>query len=198
MVARALQTNMDDSGGNGEHRVRDGRKLRQNSRPSLADLLHHKITPGRRLACNVALMVITMIAGLAGATLANRGQPFEFVHTYIKPELAPPGGKFTIFFIARNITKNCPGTVRRAVVDSKGNIWPLQTTAADYFDNDDDPARPTHTFAHTFRLDEAAAPGPAVYRSRAQFWCNIFQKYIWPIDGETTVVDFTISALSPH
>lgn len=137
--------------------------------------------------------MICAIFGTAGATLANRGQPFEFVHTYIKPELVTPGGRFTIFFIVRDITKNCPGTVRRAVVDSRGNIWPLPVSGADYFDNDTDPGRLTHTFAHTFRLDEAAAPGPAVYRARAQFWCNVFQKYIWPIDGDTTVVDFTIS-----
>ena len=152
------------------------------------------MTRGRQWACNIALVLICLVGGLAGATLANRGQPFEFVHTYVKPEIVMPGSRFTVFFIVRNILKDCDGLIYRTVIDAKGNIWPLPVGEPDYFDADADSSRPTHTFAHTFMLDERAAPGPAVYRSHARFWSNWFQKYIWPIEGPTTVIDFTISA----
>lgn len=196
MAARSLKADMGGGHGDGRNCVLDSRVRRQNSYLPFANLLHHKVTRGRQWACNVFLVVLCLLMGTAGATLANRGQPFEFVHTYIKPEIVQPGGSFTIYFIVRNITKNCPGIVHRTVIDAQGNVWPLRLSGTDYYDSDSVADRPTHTFPHTFHLDERAAPGPAVYRSHAKFWCNPFQKYIWPIDGPTTVLDFTISAFA--
>jgi hypothetical protein len=147
-----------------------------------------------RASVYAAMGAICLCVGFAAAVVANRGQPFTFVHSYIKPETVVPGGSFTAYFVIKDVIKVCDGVVHRTVVDSRGNIWQLPVGPVDYATIDYGPnGGPTRTFAHTFMLDPRAEPGPAVYRARAEFWCNPIQRYVWSIDGGQNDVAFSIS-----
>lgn len=166
----------------------NGGELRHgDSRRFGSDHFIHKMTAGRQILCNAVMTGIIIIAAFASALLANRGQPLEFAHNFIKPEKVYAGGSFTAYFVTKTVTKECPGIVHRAVVDSEGTTWPLPSGPLSYW-------RDGPKFGHTFQLDDRVSEGPAVYRARAQYWCNPLQKHIWAIPGPLNEIPFTVVA----
>ena len=193
MASRALQANMDGGRSDLSRSVRDGGVRGQNPRVSFVlrfrHHLRHKISTGRIWACNFALIVVCLAAGIAGATLANRGQPFEFVHTYIKPEVVMPGGRFTIFLHQPEHHEGLSW-----LRTSRGHRFAGRHLAASRWTHRllrrrrrRQPVNP-HVRATPSRWTTGASPGPAVYRSHATFWCNVCPEVRladrWADDGD--------------
>jgi hypothetical protein len=71
--------------------------------------------------------------------------------------------------------RQCPGTVKRTIVDYCKEVHYLESVSALY-----SPVDTEATFSRSFRIPAHIAHGPAVYQAQTDFVCNPLQRW-WPI-----------------
>ncbi len=128
----------------------------------------------------LALAIMVVIPAL------DRELPFVREGGSIRPPDPLPGQAITVVWRGHR-SRECPGTVRRWIVDSQGTMWRFADAAADYRKS----AQRDGILPRTFTLPDAIAPGPATYHSVASFTCNWTQAW-WPIVGEAPPLLFAV------
>jgi hypothetical protein len=110
----------------------------------------------------------------------NEAAPVSYSHRDVLTPSVPPGGTLLIK-VSAELTKGCLATSYRSIIDSSG----VQT---DY----EPVTRPAMTdFVVAVTVPLGAVPGPAKYRSRVDWNCNLVQRW-YPRSVYLPELSFTI------
>lgn len=92
--------------------------------------------------------------------------------------------------------RNCDGVVRRFLVTNVNK--PGELSKVYHFEDSDishqnDQLPSMKTLEMSFRIPIDAEPGTAVYHRQVTRWCNVLQKYLWPIQDKDETMAFEIT-----
>lgn len=139
---------------------------------------------------------IGLALGLAVATpvfimLFDRREPVHLYGGTFIPDQVLPGQSVVIVWEADELRQGCDGVLERRILEKK-------TGKVHYFKREPTvyhlvgPAGGRQTFSKDFTLPEAITAGPAEYTSIGERWCNLLQKYLWPIPFHGPIIPFNV------
>lgn len=145
----------------------------------------------RDLVCHVAGVVAGLCIVLPFMIMLTDRRP---VLVYENPRVVPDpvvrGEKASLAFDVIEY-RSCDGTFQRFIVDAAGHVFSFDKEATSLRAVSSPPS--PRTIHREFSVPRGAAIGPAVYRVHLTRWCNIVQKYIWPMRESASEVHFTIT-----
>ena len=150
------------------------------------------MNPWRRLACH--LLPITCALALSYVVIqlvGNRYNPRTIVEQHITPNPVVRGTRVFLVATVRD-DRQCSGQIHRWITDHDGHVFGLPDAHAVYGYVTPGVKKEFH-LSHQIDIPANIEPGPAVYHSRVERWCNPFQEYIWPM-GDGYEVKFNVSA----
>lgn len=129
-----------------------------------------------------ALLCIAIISGtnLCMYWLYER-PPFSNSMRVIKNPTVFPGDNLLVEVKADIISTNCTVSVARSIVDSRGNVWPVEIETG----------KPFTKRTLKIPVPLVAAKGLAQYAARATWVCNPLQKW-FPVVVDQPDMDFII------
>ena len=134
----------------------------------------------------VCLAILSGAGAIAYWTL-DREVPVEVQQIEVLTPEVKPGGSLLIRQRLDYI-RECPAHVDRGVYDS--------ATHREFLPDIDYERTPQglgiHTVTFEVNVPKFFVPGPATYRARPVYTCNILQRAYWPITRPETVVGFRI------
>lgn len=139
------------------------------------------------VAAAVSILVITPITFM----VADRRDPvvLQQDESYLTPTTIGTTQKFLVTYKVKEY-RACDGEIAIRITDSTGRIFPYAVEPTVY-------RRTVNRDANTFVKERTApagmAPGPATYHVQPWRWCNVFQKYVWPIKSQDVTLHFTVS-----
>lgn len=86
--------------------------------------------------------------------------------------------------------RQCHGYFQRVVIDSSGHTFSFDKETTTYRELSHPPRM--RTIQREFVVPRGAAMGDATYRIYITRWCNLMQKYLWPMTDTTVDIKFTI------
>ena len=112
-----------------------------------------------------------------GFSLMDRDFPSANVHSSIIPTgvIIYPGDVLQVQVAIDYVRSGCSATMDREFVDADGQIFPLPG-----FQQGSQLAGHRSSITLT-KMSNHIAPGFAVYTSRVKYWCNDWQKLLWPM-----------------
>lgn len=143
----------------------------------------------RRIWCNLIAAVFSL-AIIVPITymITDRDLPVTLINGRISPSSVYTGQTVTITWYGK-ISRMCEGVVYRRVVDSGGFIIDTKLGRAESFTLLE--GKGYGDFNKTAVIPPML-PGPATYQVFTSYWCNPFQKYIWPIFHAEDLIHFTV------
>jgi hypothetical protein len=149
----------------------------------------------RFVMCHIlAAMFSICFLGAPVLMLADR-HPVLTIHSVdIFPREIYAGSEVTFKWDATEY-RNCDGVVRRFLITSvnKPGMLPIVQQFEETYTTYHDAMQNTpKSFQTKFSIPRDAEPGEAIYRSKVTRWCNIFQKWFWPIQEEDINVPILI------
>lgn len=156
----------------------------------MRDGREYPMTGGRRVACHIAAaaFAIAVISPVA-IMLLDRRTVLEITDAKIEPSPVEVGGTAVITWTAIE-WRNCEGTFRRVIVDSENVEHQFGAEWTVYHDAMQVTPR---QFRKTFTIPTAAHAGPATYFTYIVRWCNVIQKYVWPMRETSPRIAFEIT-----
>lgn len=149
-----------------------------------------------RTSCHLCGILIGALVVFPGVYIfGDRSLPFEYMHTFNRPDTARPGDSVATVFTITKVKRECQGEFDRVFIDSAGKIFYMGTFPTIYHYNADSGS--TRTFTKEWRVPkgdavaEDAAPGKGVYRSVPRFWCNPIQR-AYPIEAPPLSVPLVV------
>ena len=126
----------------------------------------------------ISRICVVTIAGIASAYLGymvgDREVPFIQQWAQEAPPNPVEGQEIVITWHGIRY-RQCPGTVKRTIVDYCKEVHTLEPVSALYQAGDT-----KGTVTRSFRIPAHIAHGPAEYRAQTEFVCNPLQR-LWPI-----------------
>lgn len=142
----------------------------------------------RRPCCN---RIGAVIGALAIAPilimLFDRRQPLDLIEGYITPDEVRGGQEVRVTWVVRE-HRDCDGRLWKLFIDSAKNayatVWEPTVYHLTFADQ--------RTFQKLMTIPKGMTPGPAIYTTKIERWCNPLQKYIWPIPSDGLKIKFTV------
>lgn len=141
-----------------------------------------------------AMLGIVLVAPIFIA-IFDRRQPIDFEKGRMHPRVVRPGQVVEVTWWATRHRK-CDGEFTRRVIDASGTIHTFVVELDVYPPmgrTDEEP----EMFTRAFQLPVGLVPGPAFYTPRGRHYCNVLQKWLWPIEFEAPWVPFTVMPPDP-
>ena len=141
---------------------------------------------------------VTHAVGFVGAVLIgtfvwmllDRREVVRMEFAGFTPNILVQGEPATVTWKTKVFRTDCDGTVQRKIVDSHGIEFTYQMNRTVF--------SPEHAirdqFTGQFIVPLGAAPGLATHITEPVRWCNVVQKYVWPIRNERYEVQVPIVA----
>ena len=144
----------------------------------------------RDLVCHVAGAVAGFCVVLPFLIMLTDRRPvLAYENQRVVPDPVMRGAKAPLAFDVIEY-RACEGTFQRVIIDSAGHVFSFDKEATS-LRSVSSPPRP-RTIYREFSVPRGAAVGPAIYRVHLTRWCNIVQKYVWPMRDMAHDVHFTI------
>lgn len=135
------------------------------------------------LAAMVALLIAVPLVFIVGI----RTSPYTYIRGQMVDEEVTAGMLGYVRWTGM-YKRNCTGEFFRTILDSGDNIHYLLVIPDP---PDDDELNVPVEWTRAFILPHGAAEGPALYRVRAQYWCNPLQ-HLWPIKIDLPDIPFKV------
>lgn len=122
-----------------------------------------------------------------GFAIGDRSEPIAFEDARALESSVPQGGTLWIEFDVYR-TRICTAISRRFLVDSQGqmhNVAVYTIGQARKLGSD--------TYKRSIDIPQSAALGPATYRITIDFYCNLIQRFGWPVTMESPPIKFEIT-----
>ena len=144
-----------------------------------------------RVGVSLGLLIITPIAVM----LLDRRSPIVLEDGVITPDPAIPGDTVSITWTTIE-RRACDGEFSRRIVEGQpsGKIHEFARGPTVYHRLSKGTDGQRKTFTRSFTLPESVTPGVVTYTVHGTRWCNVLQKYIWPIPFDGPKVKFTVQA----
>jgi len=136
-------------------------------------------------------LLAVIVAGPLTWMALDRAPPVTRTAAGITPDPVRPGETVTVKFTL-NTQRDCPGIIRREIIDAGKTIHRFEDVQATYAAPDGN----RHNFARELVMPRGLASGPAVYRSCVIAACNPIH-YFWPIQQCEPVIKFTVIHNAP-
>lgn len=121
--------------------------------------------------------------------LLDRRTPIVVEAVSLLPDPARPGDTMTMRWRAREY-RACDGMVIRRFVQNADKIIRETISQATVYHGIADGK--AHEFEIQFVIPNNFGPGRYTYAPVTIRWCNVLQKYLWPIVTYTQTIDFTV------
>src|ERR1035437_3307158 len=149
-----------------------------------------------RILCNVIAAVVLLVIIIPGTWLVtDREPPLVLISGVAIPSAVVVGGTYRLKWTFKPANRACGGAVSWVLVDSERTRWtqPSEPTELNYkILNSDDKA----VVGREHIVPSGAAPGPAIFKTTADFVCN-FTQHWWPIHVEYSDVIINVLELPP-
>lgn len=119
--------------------------------------------------------------------LFDRREPLELIDGYITPFNVRGGQEVRITWVAREL-RACGGELHKLFIDSAKVAHPTVREPTVYHQTFAD----ERTFQKLMTIPRGMAPGPAIYTTKIERWCNPLQKYLWPIKSDGIEIRFNV------
>lgn len=141
--------------------------------------------------CNLTGVVLgVLIVAPIGIALFDRREPIDFEKGRMLPRNVRPGEVVEVTWYATR-KRNCEGEFSRRVIDAAGKINDFIVELPIYPPTGRHDGNP-ETFTRVFQLPAGMVPGPAYYTPRGVHWCNVIQKWLWPIAFDAPWIPFNV------
>jgi hypothetical protein len=142
--------------------------------------------------CNyIGLTLGLLVAAPVFGMLFDRREPVHLYEGQFVPDQVLPGQSIVVVWEVDELRQGCDGVVERRILEKK-------TGKVHYFKREPTvyhlvgPAGGRQTFSRDFTLPQAITPGPAEYTTIGERWCNLLQKYIWPMEFRGPTIPFNV------
>jgi hypothetical protein len=142
--------------------------------------------------CHVVAVTASALLVLGVTIFWDRSAPFEYRMPYVKPAVLHPGDRAVTVFRITKAVKICAGSTDRFFIDKNGRSYVLgrERTVVDKLLGQNPKLT---SFENEWWVPVDAPPGPGIFETRPQFWCNPFQRLL-PIRAPVSRVPVLISA----
>lgn len=143
--------------------------------PTLRLKLDRLFTVYQYVIARVLPIIIAASLGVMGILVLDRREPLTVGDVTIIPAPVHAGERAYAVFQATEL-RVCDGTVHRWIEDSSGHIFTFAPEPTEY------PAllaKTSRQFVKEFVVPNGMIPGPAVYHSDVERWCNSLQWALW-------------------
>lgn len=138
--------------------------------------------------CHIAGFALGMIVVMPVLImLGDRREPLELISGSIRPNDAKAGQEVRVTWTAQEF-RPCDGELYRIFIDSSKTVYPTVVEPTVYHKTFAD----QRTFQKVMIVPAGMTPGPAIYTTAIERWCNPLQKYIWPIRSEGLQIQFNV------
>jgi hypothetical protein len=122
--------------------------------------------------------------------LFDRGEVVRMEFAGFQPNILVQGEPASVTWKTKVFRTDCDGVVQRKIVDSHGIefVYQINRTVLNPQSAIKD------QFTGNFTVPLAIAPGLATHITAPVRWCNIVQKYIWPMRNERYEVKVPVVA----
>lgn len=149
----------------------------------------------RRRQCNrigflIGLLVLTPFFVL----LFDRREPIELIDGRFDPDIVVAGQSVNVVWRAIE-HKKCEGELERRITDAANKITVYAREPTIYYLAEPIPGAPLdspRTFVKPFTISAGISEGEATYQTTGFRWCNIVQKYLWPIPFKGPPIKFEV------
>jgi len=140
----------------------------------------------------ICLIAMILIIGIPICMLLDRRAPIELTHGEIIPHQVRNGGKAKVVWTAIE-RRACDGEYTRIVVSAldgarQHHVFGVKEQTV--YQNTMEPGR--RKFSRDVDFPTGMAAGPALYTTSGVRWCNVFQKYLWPIPFKGLEIPFEV------
>jgi hypothetical protein len=143
----------------------------------------------RTKSCNIIGIAIGigLIAPIAGL-LMDRREPIHLYQGRFEPEVVRSNQTVQIIWEADELRTGCDGVLERRITEKRsGKIHYFAREPTVFHFNGT-----RKTFSKYFTLPELS-DGEAEYTTHGHRWCNLLQKWFWPIEFFSPPIRFTVS-----
>jgi hypothetical protein len=143
-----------------------------------------------RIGAHILGMLIAGAVAWFLVLLFDRGEVVRMEFAGFQPNILVAGEPASVTWKTKVLRTDCDGTVQRKIIDSHGIEFVYQMNRTVF--------SPEHAirdqFTGQFIVPIAAAPGIATHITAPVRWCNVVQKYVWPMRNERYEVKVPIIA----
>lgn len=146
----------------------------------------------RSRLCNViGLALGVLVAAPVFGLLVDRREPVRLYQGQFVPDQVTPGQTVVVVWEADEMRFGCDGVIERRILEKKtGKVHYFKREPTIYHMVGPEGGR--QTFSKDFTLPEAITPGPAEYVTIGERWCNVLQKFLWPIPFRGPPIPFNV------
>lgn len=146
----------------------------------------------RATLCHFAPILVGIVLGYVLITATGpRAHVREVEKIWIVPHEVRQGAPFEVHVQVTDI-RRCDGVVNVVLLDSKGVTYTLGSLPV--FASNIAPLGEAFEFVRTFTLPPNISPGITTYFADRHLWCNVFQKYIWPLNDNSSATFYTVAS----